>query len=301
MINNKNFTRIMNELHGEAGLAWMKRLPDLLSACARRWSLSLLSPFPNLTYNYVIPALRADGLPVVLKVGFPHPELLTEIAALRFYAGRGSVQLLDADEEWGVLLLERLLPGISLLHLDDDEAATSIAAQVMRNLWQPAPAQHVFPTVAEWVDGMQLLRPRFDGTTGPLPTYLVEQAETLFAELLPSMAAPVVLHGDLHHDNILSANRQSWLALDPKGIVGEAAYEVGALLRNPSQLLNWPNVAQIMARRVDQLADELCFDRQRIIRWGIAQAVLSAWWSIEDHDHGWESSIQCAEILSSVQ
>ena len=116
------------------------------------------------------------------------------------------------------------------------------------------------------------------------------------------MAEPMLLHGDLHHDNILSAERQPWLAIDPKGIVGEPAYEVGALLRNPwSVLLDMPQPGRILARRVDQLAEELGFDRARIVGWGIAQAVLSAWWCLEDHYPGWEFSIGCAELLAELQ
>lgn len=194
-------------------------------------------------------AIRADGTDVVLKVGVPNPELLTEIAALRLYDGHGIVRLIH-----------------------------------------------------RWAAGMERLRGHFGGGAGPLPVRLVETAESLFAELLASMDEPVLLHGDLHHWNILSAEREPWLALDPKGVVGEPAYEVGALLRNPLPgLLDTPNPGRILARRVDQLAEELGFDRQRLIGWGVAQAVLSAWWSIEDHgEHreGWKEAMTCAELLA---
>jgi streptomycin 6-kinase len=123
----------------------------------------------------------------------------------------------------------------------------------------------------------------------------------LFTDLLASSQEPILLHGDLHHGNILSAERERWLALDPKGIVGEAAYEVGALLRNPMpQLLKDLHPGRILARRVDQLAEELGFDRERLLSWGIAQAVLSAWWSYEDHGHGWEPAIACAEHMTAL-
>jgi streptomycin 6-kinase len=238
---------------------------------------------------------------VVLKAGVPNPELLTEIAALRHYDGHGIVRLLDADPEQGVMLVERLRPGIPLVTLADDKQATSIAAQVMKQLWRPVPPDHLFPTVHKWAAGMKRLREHFGGGTGPLPVRLVETAESLFAELLASMDTPVLLHGDLHHWNILSAEREPWLALDPKGVVGEPAYEVGALLRNPlPQLLNWPQPGRILARRVDQLSEELGIDRQRLIGWGVAQAVLSAWWSIEDHGHGWEEAMTCAELLADL-
>lgn len=295
------FTRTIHELYGERGERWLANLPGLLAACARRWSLAIAQPFPNLTYNYVAPAARADGVEVVLKVGPPNPELLTEIAALRGYDGRGSVRLLDADPEWGALLLERLRPGVPLTTVAGDEAATLIAAQVMRQLWRPAPPDHAFPTVARWAAGLQRLRQTFAGGVGPFPAGLVATAENLFAELLPSMAEPVLLHGDLHHDNILQAQRQPWLALDPKGVVGEPAYELGALLRNPQpQLLAYPEPARILARRVDLLAEFFGLARERIIGWGVAQAVLSAWWSYEDHGHGWAPAMTVARLLREI-
>jgi streptomycin 6-kinase len=303
------FARAMVEVHGAAGAEWLSELPSRIAACARRWSLTVLPPFAPLSYNYVAPAVRADGAPVVLKLGVPNPELTTEIAALRLCNGQGIVQLLDANPEQGALLLERLTPGTALSRLTDDEKATSIAAQVMRQIWQPVPPEHSFPTVAQWAAGLARLRQQFGGATGPFPTRLVEEAEALFAELIDSMAEPVLLHGDLHHDNILAAARQPrltrrplWLALDPKGLVGEPAYEVGALLRNPApQLLAQPQPGRILARRVYQLAEELGFDRARLRGWGLAQAVLSAWWSFEDHGHGWEWGLTCAELLAEMK
>jgi streptomycin 6-kinase len=126
----------------------------------------------------------------------------------------------------------------------------------------------------------------------------VETAEHYFEELLASPEAPVLLHGDLHHFNILSAEREPWLALDPKGLVGEAAYEVGAFLYNPvGSYLAVPDPARKMERRVAILAEELGFDRRRVSMWGMAAAVLSAWWSIEDQGLVDEEVLQCAALL----
>jgi streptomycin 6-kinase len=290
------FARTIVEVFGDRGQEWLTRLPTLLAYCEQRWSLTIHPPF-ELSYNYVAPATRADGTEVVVKAGVPNDELLTEIEALRLYDGRGIVKLLDADPEQGILLLERLKPGRPLSTLEDDEQATSIAAQVMRQLWRPVPEGHSFPMVAEWADGLKRLRAHYGGATDPFPARLVEQAERLFEELLGSMGEPVLLHGDLHHENILTAERQPWLALDPKGIVGEREYEVGALLRNPDERFF---TRAIQARRVDQLADELTFDRQRVLGWGVAQAVLSAWWGVEDHGSVWEEALYCAEVLAGL-
>src|SRR6476619_8480675 len=88
----EHFTRLMIELHEDEGVAWLERLPALIDYCAQRWSLTMLPPYP-LSYNYVAPATRADGTPVVLKVGFPTGEPIDQIPALRHYAGYGMVQL----------------------------------------------------------------------------------------------------------------------------------------------------------------------------------------------------------------
>jgi streptomycin 6-kinase len=291
-----NFTQTMREVYGTEGDAWLRRLPAILSDCARRWSLTVGLPFEPLSYNYVAPAARSDGTRTVLKVGFPCKELMGEIEALRLYDGAGIARLLAAEPEQGALLLERLEPGTSLARLADDEAETAIAAQVMLRLWRPAPAEHSFPTVSGWARGLERLRARFGGGTGPLPAAWVETAERLFEELLNPATDPMLLHGDLHHGNILAAQREPWLAIDPKGLVGDPGFEVGAFLAN--EILEKPEPAKLMARRVAQLSEALRIDRARLRAWGIAFMVLSAWWSVEDHGHGWEGAIVCAEMLA---
>jgi streptomycin 6-kinase len=263
------------------GAQWLDALPQLLAEAAERWSLVVEPPYP-LSYNYVAPARTADGAEVVLKAGVPRHELGTEIDALALYAGRGAVRLLDADRAAGLLLLERLSPGRSLAEAGDDSQATEQAAAVMQALWRPVPPTHGFPDVADWAAGLARLRSHYGGGTGPFPPALVDAAEGRFAELLASQGPPVVLHGDLHHFNILAAG-QGWRAIDPKGVVGEAAYEVGAWLRNPVGALPVGRpLARLTARRLDQLAELLALDRQRLAGWSLAQAVLSAWWEVED-------------------
>src|ERR1044071_6730350 len=102
------FTRIKVEMHGPQGAEWVNRLPGLIAQCERRWALTVYPPFEHLTYNYVAAVARWDGTAAVLKLGFPNREFKTEIEALRSFEGRGSVRLLDADPEQGVLLLEQL-------------------------------------------------------------------------------------------------------------------------------------------------------------------------------------------------
>jgi streptomycin 6-kinase len=300
-----DFINTITGSFGERGGAWLELLPNLLSETAERWSLTVQPAFRNLSFNYVAPVVRADGTEAVLKAGVPHKELWTEIAALRLYRGRGIVRLLEADSDTGVFLLERLKPGVVLTTLADeahDDAATSIAASVMRGLWCPVPPDHGFPTVHDWAQGMERLRHRFDGGVGPFPRDLVEKAEALFAELLGSMTELVLLHGDLHHDNILSAEREPWLAIDPKGIVGEPAYETGALLRNLWEDRHTiSNPTRMTERRIHILAEELDLDRRRIRDWSVAQSMLSAWWCLEDNMDCWASAIEMTQRLAEIR
>ncbi|MDT7809777.1 MAG: streptomycin 6-kinase [Acidobacteriota bacterium] len=293
----------MVALHGDAGRLWLRGLPRLVEKCAARWSLKIGPHFAPLSYNYAAPAEASSGERLVLKIGVPIPELISEIEALRLFGGRGAVRLVDFDTKDGVLLLERLEPGTQLTMLceTDDAAATSAAARVMQKLWRTVPTEHTFPTVADWGKGFRRMRECFGGTTGPFPRKLVEEAESLFDELLDSSAAPVLLHADLHHGNVLAAARAPWLAIDPKGLVGEPAYETGALLRNPlPQLFNRPQPVRASERRIAQLSDELGLDRARVRGWGLAQAVLAGWWSFEDTGESGEFGIAAAQLLAAT-
>ncbi len=294
------FLRTIQDTFGDNGSAWLDELPTIIAACEERWSLMVEAPFPNLSYNFAAPARKEDGAELVVKIGVPRTEISREIEALRYYSGQGSVRLIEAVPEQGILLLERLRPGkmLAALCLDDDEEATRIAAGVMRQLWRPVKTAHPFKVIDSWFEGLARLRREFGGGCGPFPVQLVETAESLYTELGHSADAPVLLHGDLHHYNILSAKRAPWLAIDPKGVVGEAAYEVGALLRNPLDVTSWPAIAQTLGRRVSILAEMLDFDLRRIAGWGMAQAVLSAWWSYEDNNSEWWRVLPIAEALA---
>jgi streptomycin 6-kinase len=124
------------------------------------------------------------------------------------------------------------------------------------------------------------------------------KAEATFFDLANSMSRPVLLHGDLHHENILASDRDGWLAIDPQGVIGEPAYEAGAFLRNPMpSFLDRPKLEEVLARRIQLFSETLGLDPIRLRGWGFAQAVLAAVWSIEDHESGWEQRLAVANAL----
>jgi streptomycin 6-kinase len=300
----EDFARAVRAFRGAEGEVWLRGLPATIEACAARWSLEVGPPFLPLYYNYVARADGADGARLVLKICFPDDEAPTERGAMRLFDGRGAARLIEADAGRSALLLERLEPGTKLSELcdTDDEGAISAAVNVMRSLLRPAPLVHEFPSVADWGKGFARHRARYEGTSGPLPARLFDEAETLFHDLNASAAEPVLLHGDLHQGNIIAARREPWLAIDPKGIVGDAAYEVGALLRNPNdRILSWPNLPRVMGRRIRQLSEESGFERERVRGWGLSQAILAAVWSCEDDSRDAGEWVACAEAIAAVE
>jgi streptomycin 6-kinase len=282
---------------GTAGEAWLRTLPSLVADVTRRWGLTLGAPFA-LSYNYVAPARMPDGSEAVFKAGVPSAELRRELYALRRYDGDGICRLLAADDERCAMLLERLRPGEMLAPLAslDDEAATRIAAGVMARLWRPVPAGQPFLPVAQWFADAFDRHRRDYGGAGPFPVAVFERAEALVPELLVSAPREVLLHGDLHHYNILTAERAPWLAIDPKGVTGDPGYDVGQFFLNPDlgDVLAKPEVVR---RRLDVFAEELHYDRARLAAWAFAEVVLSACWSAEDHGDGWHRAIAVAETL----
>jgi len=296
------FADFMIKLAGEEGRAWLERLPGILAACEERWEVKIGAPVRNLSFNYVALAVRADGSEAIVKVGLTD-EFPSQPEALRHFGGHGMVQLLAYDERGEAMLMERLRPGTSLRAVEDDEAAISAAANVMRKIWKPLPAEHYpFPTVADWGKGFARLRALYDGGTGPFPPAIFDRAEKLYAELCATMAEPVLLHGDLHQDNILAAEREAWLAVDPKGVIGEPVYETGSILRNFwPDILSVANPKALMARRIDQLAAELGFERERIYDWAFAQAVLSVIWGVEDTGTIEHEGLYFVDLLNAIK
>jgi streptomycin 6-kinase len=287
--------------YGEAGTQWLHNLHGTLEEISDKWSIRLLPPYQPLSYHYVAPATNADGEPVVLKAGVPNREFSNQIDALRHFDGERVVRLLAADHDAGVMLIERLTPGRPLLDLNDDERATSIFAEVLRGMRKALPGAHEFPLISDWAKGFQRLRDRYDGGTGPFPNSALERAEGMMADLMRTMSDPVVLHGDLHHWNIVSAEREPWLALDPQGVVGEQEYDVGAWLRNPfPQIMQIADPRQLIARRVDQLVEELGFERSRVIGWAYSQNVLAAVWSLEEGTDDWKVWLAWADEIAKL-
>lgn len=274
-----------------------------LTRAVQKWGITIgevyVDVYPgNLVYRCSLP----DDTPAVIKNEpdrGPNDEFLTGLDALIFYAGRGMVRVLEVAREDRVVLMERVVPGETLWHAPIDRALEAVAS-VMSKL-RAAPLEgHSFPDVRSyhraWPNHVRLY-----GGPGPIDADLFGIGEQLFIELCESGAAPVVLHGDLHYGNVLSSDREGWLAIDPKGVIGEPCYEVGDLFRNRvDELYESSDPVRAMRRRVEAVANLTGFDAERVRSWALAQAVLSEIWTADDPDRASHLDLRAARLLHSI-
>jgi streptomycin 6-kinase len=272
-----------------------------LTRAAERWRITLEEPYAEVhPGNLVYRCTLLDGRPAVIKTEPDRgdDEFFTGLDALLFYAGRGMVRVLEAARDDRVVLMERVVPGETLWHAPIDLALEAIAS-VMRKLCAAPPTGHSFPDVRAYLRAWPEHLRRYGGP-GPIDADLFEIGERLFIELCDSSASPVLLHGDLHYGNVLSSEHDGWLAIDPKGVLGEPCYEVGDLFRNRvDELHDTADPVMAMRRRVEMLADLTGFDRERIRLWSLAQAVLSEIWSTEERRAS-RADMRAARLLEAV-
>lgn len=285
-------------VHGEAGARWLLEIPRLLVELEQSWDLRIEAPY-ELSYNYVAAATSGSGVACVVKLTVPGSSgLAREAAALECFAGRGSVRLLARDSRRGALLLERADPGRPLAEWGPgrDSEATAILCSVMQRLWRRPPAEHALPSVADYGSDFADYDKRY-GRSGPLPQALVDRASELLDQLSATAQRSVVLHGDLHHDNVLQARREQWLAIDPHGLVGDPGFDVGAMLYNP-MTRTADELGRLLPGRLEQLGDLTELDPDRVVAWGLVMAVLSEVWNSEDDDEIDGRQLMVAQALA---
>jgi streptomycin 6-kinase len=231
-----------------------------------KWQVSVGDPYPAGAGGQVWRAELPDGTPVVAKLSMPHRESEHEAAALRLWDGDGAVRLLAHDPERHALLLERCEPGTPLSFLEADDAL-DVLVDLLPRLWKPAaaPFRSLAEDAAHWIESMRAWRDRS----------LADVATRLLAELAPTQGDQVLLHQDLHGENVLSAQREPWLVIDPKPLVGEREFALAPIVRSPE--LGHSRRAAVY--RLDRLAAELGLDRERARGWTIAQTIV---WSAGD-------------------
>ena len=252
-------------------------LLDRIQHHARAWRLVIGDVFK--TETSAIAFVTRDNQPLLLKVVKQQGDEWHSGRVLEAFAGNGVARVFE--HTGGAVLIERLRPGNSLVSLaldGKDEEATSILAAVMQKMSaREIPKSCV--TTHDWAKGFDRYLASGDEQ---ISRPLVESGQRVYTDLCTSQRQVRLLHGDLHHYNVLYDSDRGWLAIDPKGVVGELEYEVGAVLRNPVARPDLFASTSTIERRLKQFSSMLNLDCERALAWGFAQAVLSAVWGIED-------------------
>jgi streptomycin 6-kinase len=269
------------------GREWLRLLPSRLDAAVQRWSLrDVGEPFAYAFESLAVPAIGPEGTGVVLKIAFPGRENRHEGAALERWAGEGAVLLLDRDLATGALLLERCLPGTPLIEAGQ-AVALDVLIDLLPRLW--VPAGEPFGTLADeaawWADDLK----RDWDRTHAFERELLEAALGAVHDLAATQPEQVLLHQDLHAGNVLRAERQPWLAIDPKPLVGERAFAAAPIVRGTEL----GHSRDAVRGRLDRLCAALDLDEDRARRWTIAQTLA---WCITD-DGAIEEHVQVARWL----
>jgi streptomycin 6-kinase len=277
-----------------------------VTECAERWDLRLQEPFAGSHVSLAVPAGDA-----VLKINFPHEESAREPDALAHWAGDGAVRLLARDDARRALLLERADPGTPLW-AEDDDAATHAAAEVLGRLHaRPAPAavagageppeaappgafDRLEDVALRWAREIPL---RWEAHGRPGNADVIAAAVRHLPELARTQGPLVVVHQDLHGGNLLRSARGP-LAIDPKPLAGEAAFDCASLIRDRrAELQEHPHPQRVLERRVDVLTRTLGLDGERVRAWAIAHALA---WGLEERQVH-PVHLACAEWLSLAE
>lgn len=275
-------------------------IQNTIDFACQNWHLSNIRPFlSGSTNNYVAQAYsEIYKTEVVLKILAVNTN---ELEALMLFNGNGCVKLLEHDSVLKCLLLEYAKPGTSLKALfpQDDDSALEIAANLIKKLHTKnllTQAQAIgFKKINQWLDLLHNFKSK------KISPDLLKKAQQLARNLLDLKQELYLLHGDLHHENILK-DGCSWIAIDPKGLIGPLEYEVGRFIMNPiPNLLQQVNAKVIIKNRIDKFSKIFGFDKQRLVDWAFVQAVLSACWAEEDGDQDFFNYfIKFADALNNL-
>jgi len=231
---------------------WRASVDELVAECCERWNLRAGKPYVPGACGHVLRVECADGTPAVLKLFWPHREAEQEAEALERWDGEGAVCLLARDDERNALLLERCEPGT---FLSDAPDALDVLIELLPRLWVAADGFHTLADEVEW-----WIEQRLDPSVAGLAR-----------ELAASQGEQVLVHQDLHGDNVLAAEREPWLVIDPKPLAAEREFQVAPIVRSGEL----GHTRRQALYRLDRLCADLELDRERARLWTIVQT--TAW------------------------
>jgi streptomycin 6-kinase len=248
---------------------WLERVPDLVAQCVEEWGLQLGEPYPAGAAGYAVRTELPDGRRAVLKLIYPDRESEHEADALALWDGHGAVQLFARDDDLSAMVIERCEPGTTLAEAGADVALTALTALLPRLWIETGELFHTLEDEAAW--WIVYLPEQWERSNRTVARGLVDAAVDALSSLSHSQGQQVVLHQDLHGDNVLAAEREPWLVIDPKPLIGEREFAVAPIVRS----FELGHSKRDALYRLDRLTSELGLDRERARGWTIGQTM--AW------------------------
>jgi streptomycin 6-kinase len=298
-----SFIEKVHRIFGDSGRAWLPQLPKIVAQCREKWGLSECLMCTTMSLNYIEFATTASGESVAIKVGVPNAELYTEMEALRLYNGKGAIRLIDEDRELGAILIKRAKPGTMLWELGDNLEETRMAATIISQLPVPEPSTHHLPTFEKWVErAFRLTRTTLD-PQARMPRDLLDRAEVVYHTIERETTERVVLHGDLHHDNIVFDAEAGWVAIDPKGVIGPPCVEMGRYMMNGlPDGLSIDQHMDMIRERVQIFGAELGYPQETVAACGFVDCILGHCWSFEDDtlSEDWHYGVELSQRLGHM-
>ncbi|WP_221323109.1 aminoglycoside phosphotransferase family protein [Actinoplanes sp. L3-i22] len=267
---------------GAATAEWVAGLPALAERCLEQWGLRVDGPAGHGAVALVVPVRRADGTGAVLKLQPVDDETVGEPVALRAWAGRGAVRLLEHDPGTGSMLLERLDAGRSLGSVPDVRVALRTLSEVLSRLHAVA-APPGLRRLSDAASGLLERAPRaIPGLPDPADRDLARTCVAALREVLPE-PGDRLLHWDLHYENVLAdPDGGGWVAIDPKPLAGDPGFELLPALHN-----RWPEIDPLPC--FDLMTEVLGLDRQRAARWTLARVLQNLVWAAEEGVTSWSA------------
>ncbi|MDH6220368.1 aminoglycoside phosphotransferase family protein [Streptomyces pseudovenezuelae] len=273
----ETFARSTVEREGATGTAWLTELPGIVEELMQRWGCAPDGEVMHGGVGVIVPVRRPDRSAAVMKVSFPHPGNVHEPDAFDAWGGRGAVLMHARDDERYAMLLERVRAS-TLAEVEDGDEVVKVAGRLNRRLAVPAPPD--LPRLREQTDAWEeQLRTDAEELSHALSRRTVDAAVTTVREVGRDQP-DLLIHGDLHGRNILRAEREPWLAVDPKGYVGDPAYDGGILLKSRAlSIVEADDPLKAVHRIMDVFAEAAEVDRERVQRWAQFHAVQAAFWA----------------------
>jgi len=296
------FVRKASRQFGDAGPDWVRSLPSLLARCQEQWQLTDCIPADNMSINLVCYAQSPKYGQVVLKIEGPHTERYTEMAALQLYAGRHACTCFEADEKIAAMLLERVVPGHNLRIFSSKAAQLEIGTELVARLPIPVDGTCRFPHYGDWISrAIATTYARYNPDARMKA--LMAETEALFREICSDDAPQVLLHGDLHHENMLQRRDGEWRIIDPQGVIGAPFLESARFIQNHVEL-DGDHAFAALDETVTYVAERLRETKRAIGSALFILHVLSTCWGYEmNYDSDCISRLidECERLLKYVR